>query len=211
MLNRNSYKIIELLLLFFVLPASLALTIPPVLKVIFVLTGVIYCILVTVKLKLITKKEFYELHLSNHWKSIALSFLVIIVASSVFMYIRDRGNLFIVVRENPLLWLFILFFYTVFSAYPQELLYRSYFFKRYGQIFNNPVYLLALNILAFPVAHLMFRNLLVLLVTFIGGILFTLTYYRSRSVMLTSIEHAIYGNWLFTVGMGAMLAFPMPN
>jgi hypothetical protein len=25
---------------------------------------------------------------------------------------------------------------------------------------------------------------------------------------LVSIEHAIYGNWLFTVGMGEMLAFP---
>jgi hypothetical protein len=25
---------------------------------------------------------------------------------------------------------------------------------------------------------------------------------------LVSIEHAIYGNWLFTVGMGQMLAFP---
>jgi hypothetical protein len=29
--------------------------------------------------------------------------------------------------------------------------------------------------------------------------------------MLTSIEHAIYGNWLFTIGMGEMLAFPMPG
>ncbi|MAK35391.1 MAG: CPBP family intramembrane metalloprotease, partial [Flavobacteriaceae bacterium] len=25
---------------------------------------------------------------------------------------------------------------------------------------------------------------------------------------LVTIEHALYGNWLFTVGMGQMLAFP---
>jgi len=26
--------------------------------------------------------------------------------------------------------------------------------------------------------------------------------------LLVSIEHAIYGCWLFTVGMGSMLGFP---
>ena len=57
----------------------------------------------------------------------------------------------------------------------------------------------------------MFQNILVLFTTLIGGIFFTLTYNRSKSLLLTSIEHAIYGNWLFTIGMGEMLAFPMPN
>lgn len=45
----------------------------------------------------------------------------------------------------------------------------------------------------------------------IGGILFVITYTKSKSILLTSAEHAIYGNWLFTIGMGEMLAFPMPS
>lgn len=72
-------------------------------------------------------------------------------------------------------------------------------------------YFLLINILVFPIAHLFFNNLMVLLVTLIGGILFTLTYHKTKSVLFTSIEHALYGNWLFTIGMGEMLAFPMPS
>jgi membrane protease YdiL (CAAX protease family) len=48
----------------------------------------------------------------------------------------------------------------------------------------------------------------VLAFTFIGGILFAYTYQKTKSTLLVSIEHAIYGCWLFTVGMGTMLGFP---
>jgi membrane protease YdiL (CAAX protease family) len=127
------------------------------------------------------------------------------------MYFLHPNSLFIVIKQEPILWLLILFFYAIFSVYPQEFIFRSFFFKRYDGIFKNFNSLLLINIVAFPLAHLFFKNEMVLFVTFIGGVLFTLTYYRSQSVMLTSIEHALYGNWLFTVGMGEMLAFPMPN
>jgi hypothetical protein len=53
-----------------------------------------------------------------------------------------------------------------------------------------------------------FKNTLVLFLTFLGGVLFALTYNKTRSTLLVSIEHAIYGSWLFTVGMGNMLGFP---
>jgi membrane protease YdiL (CAAX protease family) len=52
------------------------------------------------------------------------------------------------------------------------------------------------------------KNSLVMLLTFLGGILFAITFHKTRSTLLVSIEHAIYGIWLFTVGMGEMLAFP---
>ena len=65
-----------------------------------------------------------------------------------------------------------------------------------------------LNATLFSLAHIFFRNTLVLILTFLGGLLFAFTYHKSKSTLLVSIEHAIYGNWLFTVGMGEMLAFP---
>ena len=105
----------------------------------------------------------------------------------------------------------VIFFYAFLSVVPQELLYRSYFFERYRKLFKNKKYLLAINIIVFPLAHLMFHNWMVIFVTLIGGIFFTLTYNSSKSLLLTSLEHAIYGNWLFTIGMGEMLAFPMPH
>jgi len=49
------------------------------------------------------------------------------------------------------------------------------------------------------------------MLTFIGGVLFAYTYQKTKSTALVAIEHAVYGNWLFTVGMGEMLAFPGVN
>jgi membrane protease YdiL (CAAX protease family) len=60
----------------------------------------------------------------------------------------------------------------------------------------------------FSLAHLFFRNALVMLLTFLGGILFALTFKKTKSTLLVSIEHSIYGCWLFTVGMGEILGFP---
>jgi membrane protease YdiL (CAAX protease family) len=64
------------------------------------------------------------------------------------------------------------------------------------------------NAIVFSLAHIFFKNTLVLVLTFIGGLLFAYTFVKTKSTTLVSIEHALYGNWLFTVGMGEMLAFP---
>ncbi|HXB22539.1 MAG TPA: hypothetical protein VNV88_14225 [Candidatus Solibacter sp.] len=36
----------------------------------------------------------------------------------------------------------------------------------------------------------------------IGGLLFALTYQQSGSLLLACIEHAIFGNFIFTIGLG---------
>ena len=109
------------------------------------------------------------------------------------------------------MWLLVSIFYSVLSVYPQEFLYRSFFFSRYEQLLKNPYLLIAVNALVFSFAHIMFRNLFVLIITLIGGVMFAITFSRTKSLLLTSIEHALYGSWIFTVGMGEMLAFPMPE
>jgi uncharacterized protein len=68
--------------------------------------------------------------------------------------------------------------------------------------------LIFINAIVFCLAHLFFKNTLVLALTFIGGLLFGMTFYKSKSTLFVTIEHAIYGCWLFTVGMGNMLGFP---
>ena len=49
---------------------------------------------------------------------------------------------------------------------------------------------------------------LVFALTFCGGILFGRTWLKSHSALAVSIEHALYGFWLFTVGLGGYFAFP---
>jgi membrane protease YdiL (CAAX protease family) len=118
-------------------------------------------------------------------------------------------KLFFVVKENPGLWLGSSLFYAVVSVYPQELIYRHFFYWRYSHLLS-PRLFLALNALLFSLAHTLFMNGLVFALTLAGGFLFANTYRKTQSLVVTSIEHAVYGLWLYTVGLGEMLAFPGP-
>ena len=184
--------------------------IPPV-KIGVLLIGVIYCIYTSIKQNVVSKKELYQISLKGYWPIIGITFVLLIVLTTSMMYVSHKDLLFKVVLKKPVMWISIVFFYSIFSVYPQEFLYRSFFFNRYQTIFKNKYTLIITNAVLFSLAHLVFQNLLVSILTFIGGLLFATTYYRSKSLLLTSLEHAIYGSWLFTVGMGEMLAFPMPQ
>jgi membrane protease YdiL (CAAX protease family) len=55
---------------------------------------------------------------------------------------------------------------------------------------------------AFAFLHIVFRNPLAPALTFAGGLLFAWRYAESGSLAVSSFEHALYGCWLFTVGLG---------
>lgn len=210
MIQRKAFKVLELVILFVCIPIALTLDFNIAYKLALVFSGVIYCIWISIHLKLIAKKSLISLDIKTNLIRIIITFGLVSLSSFAFMYLLHPEDLFIVVNKAPVLWATILLVYAVLSVYPQELLYRTFYFNRYADVFEKK-YLNLINIIIFPIAHLMFNNSLVLLVTLIGGVLFTMSYIRHRSVLLTSIEHALYGNVLFTVGMGEMLAFPMPN
>jgi membrane protease YdiL (CAAX protease family) len=59
----------------------------------------------------------------------------------------------------------------------------------------------------FAFAHIIFASALTVLLSFIGGLLLSHTYLRSRSLWLVSIEHAVLGDLIFTVGLGAWFTY----
>ena len=99
--------------------------------------------------------------------------------------------------------------YTLFSVIPQEYIYRHFYQFRYQHLFKTNRSYQFINALVFSLGHLMFNNTLVMIITFIGGYLFISTYQKTKSIFWVSVEHLIYGGWLFTVGMGKMLGFPI--
>ncbi|WP_289028452.1 CPBP family intramembrane glutamic endopeptidase [uncultured Paraglaciecola sp.] len=199
---------LEIAWLFACLPASLLLPISPWIKLCLVLSGLLYCGYQSKKMGLFKRKQLMYLGGYAGSRMIWLRFILFIVISTILVAIYLPKSLFSVLFGNPLLWLGICIFYAVFSVYPQEFLYRVFFFKRYsGLVANNQIFI-TLNAILFCMAHLVFLNSLVFLLTFIGGVLFALTYQKSRSLLLTSLEHSAYGLWLFTLGLGEMLAFP---
>lgn len=110
--------------------------------------------------------------------------------------------LFSLVRRSPFLWLLFFFLYPLLSVYPQELLYRAFFFHRYQLLFGSGWGMLLASTMAFAFVHVIFRNWLAVGLCILGGLLFSLTYYFSSSLLLASLDHAIFGNFLFTIGLG---------
>ncbi|WP_420572997.1 CPBP family intramembrane glutamic endopeptidase [Kordia sp.] len=207
-LQSTSYKLTEFFLLFIALPVSLVLTYPIYIKIASILIGFIYVILILLKVE----KQQFKINKSLDWKMFWRRTLVLLctiaLLTMIYVYFTDASKLFIVARTKPLLWIIILFVYSLFSVYPQEVIYRTFFFVRYESLFKNKNLLIFINAIVFCLAHFFFKNILVLILTFLGGILFAFTFQKTRSTLLVSIEHAIYGSWLFTVGMGEMLGFP---
>lgn len=212
-LNMSSrrYLIIELILLFVFMPFMLLIPVLIPIKVGVVLLGVIYIVTVTIRKRLVSKKSLYLWPKKPYWKYVFLRFLILITISTALMYFFNSEKLFIVLKTNIWFWLMLSAFYSIFSVYPQEFLYRSFFFARYSNLVKNPAWFIVINAVVFSLAHVGFKNLLVLALTFIGGVVFAITYTKTKSLLFTSIEHAIYGSWLFTIGAGEMLAFPMPS
>lgn len=100
------------------------------------------------------------------------------------------------------LWLMIMVAYPLLSALPQELIYRSLFFERYGALFPNTQMLIVANGLVFGIGHLFYMNALTILMTAVGGAFMGWAYTRGRSMLLAWVLHAIAGNLIFTMGLG---------
>lgn len=207
-MNSQKYLTTEFFILFIALPLSLLLPYDSIIKGIFILVAFVYLLYVLFKKTPIRFRIKKGINWRSFWKAIAIKFVGITVITSIYVYIMDASVLFCVPRKKPDLWISILFIYTFLSVWPQEVIYRTFFFERYAAFFKNKKVLIFVNAIIFSIAHLFLRNTLVTILTFIGGLLFAYTFTKTKSTTLVSIEHALYGNWLFTVGMGQMLAFP---
>lgn len=207
-MNKRLLLVLEFFLFFAVLPVSFVWKYPIGIKAGLALAGLVYIIFRLVKDPAKPLKRFKNHDWSRFWKRIGVQFVIVAAVTWVYVYIMAPESLFCVPKNDPKLYFMILGIYTFLSVWPQELIYRTYFFSRFESLFPTKSLLLFVNAIVFSLAHIFFRNTLVTVLTFIGGLLFAYTYLKTRSTMLVSIEHALYGNWLFTVGMGDMLAFP---
>jgi membrane protease YdiL (CAAX protease family) len=110
-------------------------------------------------------------------------------------------------RHNPRLWLLICLLYPQLSVYPQEVIYGAFFFEHsaHGLPGMKAPWLLALNVALFGFAHIVFGNVWAPVLSAAGGLLFASTYLKSRSVMCAALEHALWGDLIFTIGLGPLL------
>jgi hypothetical protein len=131
-------------------------------------------------------------------KRFVLSALLMAAATAYF----KPELLFRFVRELPHIWIVVMFLYPVLSVIPQEIIYRSFLFARYAAILPKSFAMVMVSGVTFGLSHILFNNWIAPLLCVIGGIMFAQTYAKRPSLALVSIEHALYGCFLFTLGLG---------
>jgi uncharacterized protein len=127
-------------------------------------------------------------------------------AALLALLVRLRApHLFLALpRAQPVTWAGVMVLYPLLSVVPQSLVYRAFLFHRYRTLFASLSGLAAILLSAstFSLMHILFHNWLAVALTFPGGILFAIRYRSTRSLCASSLEHALYGCFLFTIGLG---------
>ncbi|HOK04494.1 MAG TPA: CPBP family glutamic-type intramembrane protease [Victivallales bacterium] len=95
-----------------------------------------------------------------------------------------------------------MFFYPILSVLPQEFIYRVFFISRYREILGGERSMSLVNALAFAFLHIVFKNSLAVILTFIASFIFYRNYQRNHSLFWVSFEHYLYGAMIFSIGLG---------
>jgi len=188
---------IEFATLFVILPVLYAADMILMPKVIPLIALFVYCLAILIARRR-HSREWVSMR--ANWKLIAIRFVLINAGVVVAITIFSSHTLVADFSSNPKLLLMVLF-YPFFSAFPQELIFREFFFYRYRDLFRKSQVLIAVNIILFAFAHVYFMNWIVIVFTLVGGALFAMTYQQTRSLLVVTLEHSIYGLVILSSGL----------
>jgi|GEM_PF-166829 len=194
---------LEFILLFFGIPLIIysgALIKHPSLILLPILAGLILYFIIKEDFNL---KSLVHLNVPKKiiWKNIGLVLLTGVFLTGM-VYLFTPENLFNLPRKSPETWLLLFFLYPVFSAYSQEVIYRTFLFTRYKILFRNSYFLILISGITFGFMHIVYYHPLSMLLTLIAGVYLAWIYKKTRSVLFVAILHAILGNLVFTIGLG---------
>ena len=135
--------------------------------------------------------------------SILLVFAVVGNIIALFVFLQLPGQFLALPTQRPRLWGVVMIFYPLMSVIPQELIYRTFFFHRYGPLFGDARWLaIAVNGLLFGFAHIIFGSYVSIVLTALLGFLVAWRYERTGSFWGAWVEHSIYGCLIFSIGLG---------
>ena len=146
-------------------------------------------------------------------KTIYTNVVIILFSTGMmlaYVYYFHREDLFNLPRANIWIYLGMCIFYPVFSAFGQEIIYRTFLSRRYSRIFTRGWQFILASAITFSFMHIVYYNPVSLILTFIGGLYFAWNYQLTRSVLFTSVLHGIFGIIMFGVGLGQHFWLDMP-
>jgi len=196
------FRLFEFTFLFFALPLFCIFKLIPFGIVPFFLITLFWCLCVLLFDRTFDKRQLWnQTALRPHLKRILTTYVIACFVVALVIFLYDKKLLFIYIRKTPLMWIFLMIIYPVFFVYPQEFVYRTFFFHRYKKIFPNHLMMIGASAFVFSYMHIVFQNAVAIVLTLAGGVLFAKTYYETKSTFTASVEHALYGCFVFTAGL----------
>ncbi|MBN1543529.1 CPBP family intramembrane metalloprotease [candidate division KSB1 bacterium] len=135
-------------------------------------------------------------------RALLVSTIAVAGVSLLLAWLLTPETLLALPRQRPVLWIMILILYPFFSAFPQEWIYRVFYFARYQSIFRSALARIVTSAAAFAFLHIIYDNWIAVVLSLFAGVIFSLTFYRYPSLFLVGLQHALFGQILFTVGLG---------
>jgi membrane protease YdiL (CAAX protease family) len=194
----------EFALLFFGVPLAMLRGLLPRHPIVILLGGAALCAVYLVSDGSFDRAQLWDgAALVTHRRAVALVFVTLAPLLCLAAWLLARQEMFALVRQRPLLWTLIIIAYPILSVYPQELIYRAFLFHRYAPLFGSRAVMVAASAVAFAFAHVLFRPPWVAMsICLVGGVVFAAHFYWSRSLAVVCVEHALFGQLIFTVGLG---------
>lgn len=197
-------RLSEFILLFFGIPLLIYFDPDFIYPSAFVLPVLVGIFLYLRKIPEFSFRELIQIKLSK--KEILKHGLIILITSVVLflaVYFFDRENLFNLPKGNLLIWIGLCTFYPLFSAYGQEIIYRVFLYYRYRSIFKSKLMFVLASSITFSFVHIVYYSHISIILTLLLGAYLAVTYLKTKSVLFTSILHGIFGDLIFTIGLGS--------
>lgn len=201
--KQKTYKLIEFILLFFCIPLLIYFD-SKLIHPSIIIIPILFLLFAYFKRQAdFTFKELIVWNISK--KDILKHALILLAVFTILLWgvlIFVPEKLFNLPRNNVLVWILLSIFYPLFSAFGQEIIYRTFIFRRYKDLFPSPTAIIIASAVTFSFVHIVYYHPVSILLTLIAGAYLAIVYNKTKSVLFTAILHGIMGNIVFAVGLG---------
>jgi membrane protease YdiL (CAAX protease family) len=199
----STFLVFELLILFVGIPLLFYWDLVPLPKVSMLILAAGYCGWQLWRdpdfgISMLVRKDSQDVS-----RDILMRLPFVIIALVGIIWVMHPDQFFAFPSERPIVWMVVMVVYPLLSALPQEFIFRTFFFHRFGEFFTLKYGTILASTAAFSFLHIIYDNWWAVGLSFLGGLLFSITYERTKSLYWVTVEHALYGCLVFTLGMGS--------
>ena len=211
---RRAWLIVELVLIYVGAPLAMMSVVHDHRLPVFIALVPVLAVIMTFLLTDPTFSLKRELSHGFGWRTMVWILAVFVIgggAVALYIWHYHPSWLFEFPRRRPETYTRIMLLYPAMSVVVQELVYRTFYFHRYGALFGRAWWIaILLKGVLFGFGHIVIGTQLAVLGTMATGTLFAVRYLLTRSFWAVFIEHTLWGALVFTVGLGRFFFTGVP-